>query len=64
MKKVEPFSCFHHSFLIYGLRWSEIVFFLEMFADLSKQYKAVIAFYVYTSESSRFALSENGIAMA
>ena len=37
------------------LKLSKIVSFLQFFA------KAVIAAYVYVFESSRFALSENGI---
>ena len=38
---------------------SKIVPFLQFFADVSKKYKAVIAIYVYSSGSSRFALLEN-----
>ena len=34
--------------------------FLQFFADVSKKSKAVIAIYVYASESSCFALLENG----
>ena len=43
------------------LKLSKIVFFLQFFADISKKSKAVIAIYVYASESSRFALLENGV---
>ena len=43
------------------LKLSKIVFIFQFFADVSKKYKAVIAIYVYTSESSPFALLENGI---
>ena len=39
----------------------KIVPFLQFFADVSKKSKAVIAIYVYASESSRLALLENGI---
>ena len=35
--------------------------FLEILADVSKKCKAVIAIYVYASESSPVALLENGI---
>ena len=44
------------------LKLSKIVSFLQFFADISKKSKAVIAIYVYASESSRFALLENGIS--
>ena len=40
---------------------AKIVSFLQCFADISKKSKAVIAIYVYASESSRFALLENGV---
>ena len=43
------------------LKLSKIVSFLQFFADISKKSKAVIAIYVYASESSRFALLENGV---
>ena len=43
------------------LKLSKIVSFLLFFADISKKSKAVIATYVYASESSCFALLENGI---
>ena len=39
---------------------SKIVFFLQFFADISKNSKTFIAIYVSASESSCFALSENG----
>ena len=42
------------------LKLSKIVSFLQLFADISKKSKALLAIYVYASESSRFALSENG----
>ena len=41
------------------LKLSKIVSFLQVFAAVSKRLKAVIGIYVYTSESSRFALLEN-----
>ena len=34
---------------------------MQFFADISKKSKAVIAIYVYASESSHFALLENGV---
>ena len=34
---------------------------LELLADVSKKSKAIIALHVYASESSPFALLENGI---
>ena len=40
---------------------SKIVSFLQFFADISKKSRAVIAIYVYASESSRFTLLENGV---
>ena len=40
---------------------SKLVSFLQFFADISKKSKAIIAIYVYASESSRFALLENGV---
>ena len=43
------------------LKLSKIVSFLQYVADVSKKSKAVIAIYVYASESSCFALLENGI---
>ena len=41
-------------------KFSKIMSFLQFFADVSKKSKAVIAIFVYASESSRFALLENG----
>ena len=43
------------------LKLSKVVSFLQFFAGISKISKAVIAIYVYASESSRFALLENGV---
>ena len=43
------------------LKLSKIVSFLQLFADISKKSKAVIAIYVFPPESSRFALLENGV---
>ena len=43
------------------LKLSKIVPFLQLFADVSKKYKAVLAIYVYVSENSYFPLLENGI---
>ena len=42
------------------LKLSKVTSFLQIFADVSKKSKAVIAIYVYASESFRFALLENG----
>ena len=47
-------------FMVFKL--AKIVSFLQCFADISKKSKAVIAIYVYASESSRFALLENDIS--
>ena len=44
-----------------ALKFSKIVSFLQFFGDISKNSKAVIAIYVYASESSCFALLENGV---
>ena len=43
------------------LKLSKVVSFLQFFVDISKESKAVIAIYVYASESSRFPLLENGV---
>ena len=43
------------------LKLAKIVPFLQCFADISKKSKAVIAIYVYASESSCFVLLENGV---
>ena len=43
------------------LKLSKIVSFLQFSADVSKKCKGVIAIYVYASESSCFALLENGV---
>ena len=40
---------------------SKIVTILQFFADISKKSEAVIAIYVYETESYRFALLENGV---
>ena len=40
---------------------SKIVSFLQIFAHVSKKFKAVIAIFVYASKSSRFAILENSI---
>ena len=42
------------------LKLSKIVSFLQFLADVTEKPKAVIAIYVYASESSCFALLENG----
>ena len=39
----------------------KIVSFLHFFAAVSIKSKAVIAIYIYASESSSFALLENGV---
>ena len=52
------------SYLLHNL-WSlncqKLYPFCNSFADISKKCEAVIAIYVYASESSRFALLENGV---
>ena len=40
---------------------SSFLSFLQFFVDTSKINEAVVAIYVYVSESSHFALLENGI---
>ena len=40
---------------------SKSVSFLQFFPDISKISKAVIAIYVYASESSCFVFLENGV---
>ena len=41
---------------------SEKVHFLQFRAELSKRPKSIKVSYIYASERSRYALSENGIA--
>ena len=43
------------------LKISKKVHFLQYCADLSKKSKPIEAVYIYASERSRYALSENGI---
>ena len=43
------------------LKLSKIVSFLQFFADIRKKSKAVIAIYIYASESSCFTLLENDV---
>ena len=43
------------------LKLPKVVSFLKSFADVSKRSNAVIAIYVYASESSHFVLLENNI---
>ena len=43
------------------LRLSKKVHFLQFGADLSKKSNSIKAIYIYRSERSRYALSENGI---
>ena len=43
------------------LKLSKKVHFLQFCADLSKKSKSIKAIYIYASERSRYALSENGI---
>ena len=40
---------------------SKKLHFLQIWADFSKKSKSTKAIYIYKSERSRFALSENGI---
>ena len=44
-----------------ALKLSKKVHFLQLCADLTKKFKSIKAIYIYASESSRYALSENGI---
>ena len=43
------------------LKLSKKVHFLQFCADLSKKSKSIQAIYIYVSERSQYALSENGI---
>ena len=43
------------------LKLSNKVHFLQFCAELSKKSKSIKAIYIYASERSRYALSENGI---
>ena len=55
------FLVFMSPFWVKVLKLNKIVYFLQLFPDVSKKSKAVIAIYVYVFESSHFALLENGI---
>ena len=43
------------------LKLSKKVHFLQFYADLSKKSKFIKVIYIYESERSRYALTENGI---
>ena len=43
------------------LKSSKKVHFLQFSTALSKKFKSIKAIYIYASERSRYALSENGI---
>ena len=43
------------------LQFVKMVSFLQCFADISKKSKAFIGIWLYASESSCFALLENGV---
>ena len=45
------------------LKLSKKVYFLQFCADFSKKSNSITAIYIYASERSRYALSENGIIM-
>ena len=46
---------------LWSLKLSKIVHFLQFFADVIKKPKAVIANYLYASQTCRFALLQNSI---
>ena len=46
---------------LWSLNCQKLCFFSQIFADVSKKSEAVIAIYVYASESSRLALLENDV---
>ena len=46
---------------VMALKLSEIVYFLQFCADLSKKYKSVTTIPIYASETSHYTLSENGL---
>ena len=48
-------------FLLWSLNCQKLSLFLKSFADVSKRSNAVIAIYVYASESFHFVLLENNI---
>ena len=58
-KKWSHLSSFHVSFLSYGPKLPKKLYFLEFCADLSKKSMSVKAFYIYSSESFDYRLSEN-----
>ena len=43
------------------LKLSKKVHFLQFCTDPSKKFKSIKAIYIYASETSRYAFSENGI---
>ena len=55
------FLVFMSPFWLMILKLSQIVSFLQFFADVSKKSKAALVAYAYASKISRFALLENGI---
>ena len=48
-------------FEVMVLKLSKKCIFLQFCADLSEKSKSIEAIYIYASERSRYALSENGI---
>ena len=40
---------------------SKTMYLLQLFVDVNRKYKAVIAIYVYASESSCFTILEDGV---
>ena len=46
---------------LWSLNWQKLCPFCNVLLISAKKSKAVIAIYVYASESSRFALLENGV---
>ena len=43
------------------LELSKTMYLLQLFVDVNRKYKAVIAIYVYASESSCFTILEDGV---
>ena len=61
MKKWGHLSSFHVPSQVIVLKWSKNMYFLQFCADISSKSKYIKTIYIYVPETSRFALSENGI---
>ena len=61
-KKMGSFVQFPCSLLgLWSLNWQKKYIFFQLCADLSKKFESMKAIYIYESERSLYALSENAI---